>query len=180
MPNRIIKESITTSDNLNRISLGAEVLFYRLIVYVDDYGRGHADPKVIFGKCLPMKIGEITLEQVCGWLDELEQYNLIQRYTVGGKPYLCLTSWEEHQRIRNSVAKHPSPAEADDDLSGDPPQLAATRRNSPQLAADCGLNPIQSNPIRIQSESRCVSCGYMCVHSPGSPKNRQHPGAGDT
>ena len=38
MPNRIIKESICTSENIAALSMGAEVLFYHLIVKADDYG----------------------------------------------------------------------------------------------------------------------------------------------
>lgn len=39
MPNRIIKESICVSDSIDSLSWFEEVLFYRLIVVCDDYGR---------------------------------------------------------------------------------------------------------------------------------------------
>ena len=39
MPNRIIKESICTSENIDQLSPFCETVFYRLIVNVDDYGR---------------------------------------------------------------------------------------------------------------------------------------------
>ena len=39
MPNRIIKESIRTSDSINELNWFEEVLFYRLMVSCDDYGR---------------------------------------------------------------------------------------------------------------------------------------------
>ena len=39
MPNRILKESIRTSDTIGELSWFEEVLFYRLIVSCDDYGR---------------------------------------------------------------------------------------------------------------------------------------------
>ena len=38
MPSRILKESICTSESLAHLSAEAEVLFYRLIVKVDDFG----------------------------------------------------------------------------------------------------------------------------------------------
>ena len=38
MPNRILKESICTSESLVGLSAEAEVLFYRLIVKADDFG----------------------------------------------------------------------------------------------------------------------------------------------
>lgn len=40
MPNRILKESITTSETLDSLSAEEERLFYRLLVICDDYGRG--------------------------------------------------------------------------------------------------------------------------------------------
>lgn len=46
MPNRIIKESICTSDTLSRLSDFQENFFYRLIVSVDDYGRLDARPAI--------------------------------------------------------------------------------------------------------------------------------------
>ena len=39
MPNRIIKESICRSDQINGLTAFEEVLFYRLMVSVDDFGR---------------------------------------------------------------------------------------------------------------------------------------------
>ena len=36
MPNRILKESVCTSDSVNKLSWFEEVLFYRLIVNCDD------------------------------------------------------------------------------------------------------------------------------------------------
>ena len=37
MPNRIIRESICTSDSVDKLSWFEEVLFYRLIVNCDDF-----------------------------------------------------------------------------------------------------------------------------------------------
>ena len=39
MPNRILKESVCTSDSIDSLSWFEECLFYRLIVNCDDYGR---------------------------------------------------------------------------------------------------------------------------------------------
>lgn len=38
VPNRIIKESICTSEDIAGLSMGAEILFYHLMVKVDDFG----------------------------------------------------------------------------------------------------------------------------------------------
>ena len=39
MPNRILKESICRSEEIDSLSWFEEVLFYRLIVICDDFGR---------------------------------------------------------------------------------------------------------------------------------------------
>ena len=46
MPNRIIKESVCRSDSIDSLSWFEEVLFYRLIVVCDDYGRFDGRPGV--------------------------------------------------------------------------------------------------------------------------------------
>ena len=46
MPNRVIKESICTSDTLDHLSADEERFFYRLLVQVDDFG-GHGGRVVI-------------------------------------------------------------------------------------------------------------------------------------
>ena len=55
MPNRIIKESICTSDSINQLTPFQEVFFYRLLVNCDDYGRLDARPEVLASKLYPLR-----------------------------------------------------------------------------------------------------------------------------
>lgn len=55
MPSRIIKESICTSDEIDKLSAFAEVFFYRLIVNCDDYGRFDARPKILGSRLFPLR-----------------------------------------------------------------------------------------------------------------------------
>ena len=55
MPNRILKESICTSDSIDRLSWFEEVVFYRLIVNCDDYGRFDGRVALIKNKLFPLK-----------------------------------------------------------------------------------------------------------------------------
>lgn len=45
MGNRILKESICTSENIDALSYFQEVFFYRMIVKCDDFGRVDARPR---------------------------------------------------------------------------------------------------------------------------------------
>lgn len=113
MGNRILKETIRMSRSIDALSWFEEVLFYRLIVTVDDYGVCPADPVVLAHILFPRK-ENISRKQVAEALDHLEQAGLIRRYEAGDEgSFLRLSSWEKHQRLRNSRRIYPLPEEAE-------------------------------------------------------------------
>lgn len=140
MPNRIIKESICTSEDVAKLSMGAEILFYHLMVKADDFGVYFGNEQIIKNTCFPLKSSEIKLKQVESWLNELVNAGLLFAYIAeDGKKYVQFTKWSKHQQIRAKKSKYP---------------LFDSTCN--QLISDDGnscRNPIQSNPIEIQSES---------------------------
>ena len=107
MPNRIIKESICTSDNIDQLSAFQETMFYRLIVTCDDYGRMDARPKILASKLFPLK--DIRTSQIEEGLRALTSAELVIIYEVDGKPFLQMKTWERHQQIRAKKSKYPSP-----------------------------------------------------------------------
>ena len=141
MPNRIIKESICTSDEIDKLTWFEEVLFYRLIVKCDDFGRYDGRPKIIKGQCFPLK--DITVKDIEKGLNKLSAEGLVKLYTVDERPFLQLTTWSKHQTIRNKKSKYPSVEEGK-------LQTSTLESNCMQLNANVPV--IQSNPIRIQSE----------------------------
>lgn len=108
MPNRIIKESIRTSDSINELSWFDECLFYRLIVSCDDYGRFDGRPAIIKGTCFPLK-ENVTVKAIRDGLNKLAMAELVNLYKVDGKPYLSLPAWDHHQTRRANKSKYPSP-----------------------------------------------------------------------
>ena len=139
MPDRLINESIRTSDQINDLSWFEECFFFRLITAVDDFGRYDARPQVLKAALFPLK-DDLTTKTVSAALETLATMGLVGLYEVDGKPYLYLPTWAQHQRIRNKRSKYPEPVTCQ--------QSAANCGELPQNAAR-----IQSNPIRIQSES---------------------------
>ena len=109
MPNRILKESICTSDTIESLSLEAENFLYRLLVTVDDFGRMDARPAILIGRCYPLRAGRVTDKDVQEWLGELEVAELITIYLSDGKPYLQIVTWDKHQHRRAQHSKYPSP-----------------------------------------------------------------------
>lgn len=152
MPNRIIKESICTSEDIAKLSIEAEVLFYRLIVNADDYGCYFGNPSLVKSRCFPLKSDDIHSEQVDTWLEELAKAGLIIRYTAADERDYCqFVKWNKHQRVRQSEHKYPQ-------YDASCCELKSSCGNPPRVAANVGKmppNPIQSNPIQnpIQSES---------------------------
>lgn len=135
MPNRLIKESITTSENVDALSPGAEVLFYRLIVKADDFGSYHGNEHIVKSTCFPLR-EKLKASQVKKWLEELQHAGLIFFYSdPEGRQYLRFTKWEKHQQVRAKKSKYPQPQASD--------------INCNQLRANVPV--IQSNPIQSES-----------------------------
>ena len=138
MPNRIIKESICTSDNLDGLSWFEEVLFYRLIVNCDDYGRFDGRPAIIKNRLFPLK-ENLTIKTVSAAINTLARAELVALYEFEGKPYLYLPTWNEHQTIRAKKSRFPAPEDG----------VKTSESKCMQMQADaskCSRNPIQSNP----------------------------------
>lgn len=99
MPNRIIKESIRTSRKINELTDFQFRLWLYLITYVDDYGRGSADPELIKGFVFPRR-KRISESDIGKALAELVGMGCISLYKVDGESYFCFPNWSEHQRIQ--------------------------------------------------------------------------------
>lgn len=107
MPNRILKESITTSSSIDELSWQAECFFYRLIVNCDDYGRMDGRPQVLLARCFPLRIGKVKDKDTAGWIKELVDNDFIFLYR-NGTDYLQVKNWDKHQQIRAKRSKFPA------------------------------------------------------------------------
>lgn len=151
MPNRILKESICRSEEIDSLSWFEEVLFYRLIVTCDDYGRYDGRSKVIKGTCFPLK--DITEKDIDKALGKLSAVGLVRVYEAQGRPYLQLVTWGEHQRIRNQKSKYP---EYDSEC-----KLLLTFDSNGQQMQSCD-NKCVRNPIQSESKSNTESNTDIC------------------
>ena len=108
MPNRIIKESICTSESVDSLSWFEEVFFERLIVNCDDFGRFDARPAILKSRLFPLK-DRLTTKEISSALTKLADVGIVRLYECDSKPYLYLPTWEVHQNIRAKKSKYPSP-----------------------------------------------------------------------
>ena len=129
MGNRMIKESIRTSKSVNALTDFQFRVWLYLITYVDDFGRGSADPEILKGVVFTRRKG-VTEAQIEKALAELANTGMVNLYEVDGEPFFYFPNWGDHQRMRTTKAKYPAPEEG-----------KAICRNLPQVAASCGELP---------------------------------------
>ena len=134
MPNRIIKDSIRTSKSVNTMTDFQFRLWTYLLTYVDDYGRGSADPELLKGFVFPRRKGvtETTIEKS---LQELANIGSILLYDVDGESYFCFPNWADHQRIQTKKSRFPSPDDG----------------TLKKVTVSHGEPPSESNPIQSES-----------------------------
>lgn len=140
MPNRIIKESLCTSEKIAELTDFEFRLWVGLITQADDMGRGDARAAIIKGRVFPLR-DRITAKDIDAAVHGLAAKGCVSLYTVGGKPYFWFPTWSEHQRVRDCKPKFPGPEESDENQ-----QDLFFCGNSPQSAAGCGEMRPESNP----------------------------------
>jgi hypothetical protein len=143
---RIIRESCRTSESLDALSDFAERLFWRLTTFADDHGRFNAHPRIVLAGCFPLRIHQLTEQQIDEALAEMQQADMLTVYSNGGKRLAEFTNWNAHQRLRSTDSKFAGPADPESApinlgkmVCGKLPQLAANCGEPPQDAADCGV-----------------------------------------
>jgi hypothetical protein len=99
----------TDSQRFDGIPAEAERLFTRLILKADDYGRFHADPRLVASLCFPY--GGETAKTIARCLEELRNRGLVALYEVADRPFLAIPRYG--QRLKQSRAKFPQPAGKD-------------------------------------------------------------------
>lgn len=166
MPNRILKESLTRSESINELSWFAEVLFYRLIVVADDFGRFDGRAAVIKGTCFPLR--NIRTSQIEKGLNELASVSMIFTYTVKAKSFLQIANWSKFQSTRAMKSKWPSPEDNESQLelqntkAAQSDQILNSANTCKQLHADASRcsretrNDKRESFVVVKTQSACA------------------------
>ncbi len=141
MPNRILREGINSSSRVNKLSMGAEVLYRRLMSVADDYGRFHAAARTVIGACWPTCPDRVTDAEIVAWMAECTagERPLIQVYEVAGAQYLQIQQFGQQMR---SKSKFPEPKPMEVIHIADCEQIAS------KLISDCEQNDSTSRSRR--------------------------------
>ena len=104
MPNRILRDW-TDSYAVNELDAHEERFFVRLIMKVDDFGRFHADVRLLKANLFPL-LPETRDTDISHWLAACEKAGLLRCYVdVRGRQFLEIQNFR--QRTRQMKAKFP-------------------------------------------------------------------------
>jgi hypothetical protein len=107
------------------LPLRARLLWIGLWTHCDDEGRTKDDVKLIKARIWPLD--QVTLRDIEEDLVTLAVCGRIVRYQAGGKAYLAITNWRDHQSINK-----PTPSKIP------PPPLNGSRRTTGTIPEDSG------------------------------------------
>ena len=146
MPNRYLRSSYIESEAVNSIPLEAEVFWTHLLVTVDDFGRYDASTKILRPKLFPLRLDQVSEQDIKEWIVLCDAAGLIKTYVVAGKPYLQMQKWEQG---RASFSKFPQPPTSADGCE----QMftAANKCLPPHLSPTPTPTPTPNNNIDIGS-----------------------------
>lgn len=160
---RSIKPEIRTSEKVNSWPVEIRYFWIMLWGYVDDYGKGRDNTKLIVADTYPLD-DDVTPEIIESWLTVLARDGVIRRYEVDGKRYLLVLNWSEHQK-----PSHPGKSVIPDPLTPSDPSNRADSGNPPE-----GLPRVTVNGSPEQrAESREQRAGEQrAAHEPGRTGTR--------
>lgn len=158
MPNRIIKDAILVSANIDQLTADEERFFFRLLLVSDDYGRFDARPPVIRGRAYPLK-PEVTDQHVLSWIAKLVEVDILHAYEINGARFVGFSNWHTYQNVRAGKSKYPSPEGAQllhaEDIVGTGKRVLAPAIICKQTQSDDPSSRISSLASRFSSlESR--------------------------
>lgn len=157
------------SESIDALMPAEEIVFYRLLVNCDDFGRMDGRVAVLRAKLFPLR--QISPEQLKAALDRLEALQMIRRYQVKAKPYLFVVNWDAHQTIRAKRSKYPPPEYA----PGATPEGA-----SPVPQAD---QPRQAPEKTLPPAAKNGAAADVSAPKPDTPADEpsagEHPPAGE-
>lgn len=110
MPNRIIRDGILTSENVDKLGVHAEVFYRRLMSVVDDFGRYTAHPSLLRAACYPLRVDSIREADISRFLTEVQGAGLIVLYEVDGKRYLQMNKVDDPRAKKSKYPAVPASA----------------------------------------------------------------------
>jgi len=142
MPTRLLRDW-TDSFAVDELDVNAERFFVRLIMVVDDYGRFHADPRMLRSKCFPLKT-DIRDADIARWLAACKKSGMLRCYKDhSGRALLEVCNFKQRSRTES---KFPSP----DNCPSNDGQMTA-------LGGDVGGDEDECEGVRIPARENFLN-----------------------
>lgn len=110
---RSIKPSFFRSEDVTALSYRARLTWIGLWLYADDEGRLRDDARFVKGDLWALE-DEVSWQDVEADLQELAEHDRIVRYEVGGRRFIQVQKWSDHQAIPKATkSKLPPPSSGD-------------------------------------------------------------------
>lgn len=148
MPSRMVRDW-TDSERVNVLDANGERMFIRLIMKADDFGRYHADPRLIKSFCFPLT-PNVRDTDISRWLAACQKAGLVRCYSCRkGRKYLEIIDFK--QRLRLMKSKYPAPSDGAPDgqpsdkcptLDGQLPGLSP-----PEVEEETEQKGIEASPL---------------------------------
>ena len=163
MPNRILRDW-TDSKNIDKLTFEEEVIFTRLIMKADDFGKFHADPLIVRSLIFPRResVKTPTIEKA---LLRLQSLSIIKLYSINGDKYLQINNFDQRLRLKHS--KFPDPCQTNDGQVTDIRQSNdGLKRNETKGNEDESKEPLPPTPPIVHSERSIAVLKYLADNCP--------------
>lgn len=111
---RTIKPDFFTSPDVAQASHAVRLFYQALWCWADDFGIGETNINGLLGFAFPDSDG-FTAQDLRRFCADCAQHFGITFYTVRGRHYYAIPTWEKHQKLerRTDRRKHPTPEDPD-------------------------------------------------------------------
>lgn len=129
---RTIKPDFWDSQGTARASLRTRLFFIAMWNWADDWGVGDANPRRLLGFAFPNdESSEVEPRNFRRLAEEVSSCFDVVWYSVGGREFYSIPSWEEHQRTEKKAKRsNPAPDQADFILYQPPAEIPTLNRGN--------------------------------------------------
>jgi hypothetical protein len=108
MRKRMLHENICESEKIQQLSPGAEVMYYRILTKVDDYGNWWWEVPRFKSNCFSQK-HTLTNKVVINWMQELVDAKLVTVYQSECRNYFHFNDFENYQKLVSNKRRNDVP-----------------------------------------------------------------------
>ena len=152
---RSIKPELRTDLTVAAWPIPVRYAWVLLWGYLDDYGRGRDDPRLLKADLFPLD-DAITAKKLAGWVATMAADGCVCRYEVDGDHYLHALHWGRHQRPSHPLPSRIPPCpthEIAEDCGKLPEDVAQTseKRSPEQVVVAGSREQVEGAGSRLES-----------------------------